>query len=42
MIEDPRGVYTEEVALLEVADNRLLAMVRCHRPEDRLREVIFR
>ena len=32
MIEDPRGVYTEEVTLLEVADNRLLAMVRCHRP----------
>ena len=32
MIEDPCGVYTEEVTLLEVADNRLLAMVRCHRP----------
>lgn len=32
MIEDPRGVYTEEVTLLEVADNRLLAMIRCHRP----------
>lgn len=32
MVEDPHGVYTEEVSLLEVADNRLLAMTRCHRP----------
>jgi len=32
MIEDPHGIYTEEVTLLEVAPNRVLAMVRCHRP----------
>ena len=32
MIEDARGGYTEEVTLLELEDNRLLALVRAHRP----------
>ena len=32
--EDPSGAYTEELALLELEDGRLLAMTRAHRMRD--------
>ena len=35
MIEDPRGVYTEEVALLEVADNLSVPLSPPHATKDR-------
>ena len=32
MVEDPTGAYTEEVTLLELENDRVLALVRAHRP----------